>query len=115
MRQEEIRYELLKLIDQDTTLDQRGLAKAMGVSLEEESNLISLYPNPTNGSLTFVGLDETQNYIFQVYSTLGVLLEKNMELKANETIQLAYPKGYYILQVLNTNSKERFNYSVLIE
>lgn len=86
-----------------------------GVSLEEESNLISLYPNPTNGKLTFIGLDETQNYIFQVYSTLGVLLEKNMELKANETIQLAYPKGYYILQVLNTNSKERFNYSVLIE
>ena len=33
MQQDEIRYRLLKLIEEDPSLDQRGLAKAMGVSL----------------------------------------------------------------------------------
>ncbi|MCO6499416.1 MAG: SBBP repeat-containing protein [Vicingus serpentipes] len=91
-----------------------------GVSIEERdlNNDISVYPNPTNESLT-IKFDEvrTQQVLFTVYNTLGENIHQfHSEVSKNSSIKIdasSFKQGFYFLEMEFDNQKTVRRFSVV--
>lgn len=90
----------------------QGVQQAFEISstLDIETPSIELelvaYPNPTTNFLTLkVGKGDHASLSFQLYDSLGRLIESRKVAHSRETIQMAHlPSAMYFLKVRNSNN-----------
>ena len=72
----------------------------------EFSSSYRIYPNPTNGKL-FINIDkETKENIVRVYDLQGrLLLENKFDTNKISISLIGYPKGTYLIKILNENNQ----------
>ena len=72
------------------------------VGINEITNSISIYPNPSNGIITISSDNNLPNFV-TIYDIAGKLLLSE-KINSNNTINLSeYKSGAYIVEVLNNN------------
>lgn len=73
---------------------------------------ISVYPNPVVSFLK-IKLPDSQKYVFQLYSSSGELIQKNVCNQNQEIDFQNLSQGLYNLQILNTDTRQYNSYSIV--
>jgi PKD repeat protein len=69
-----------------------------GIDDNDETNLISIIPNPSNGKFE-ISISEQQNYSVKVFNTLGqIVFEKSLSAGKHIIDLVGKSKGIYLLQ-----------------
>ncbi|MBN8696886.1 MAG: T9SS type A sorting domain-containing protein [Bacteroidetes bacterium] len=84
---------------------------ATSVSLIENSNIMSVYPNPSNGQVNIqINLKQTENYNINIFNSVGELVvSKRIENSngGNFEFQLSgQSAGIYLIEVVTLNFRE---------
>ncbi|MGC3979415.1 MAG: T9SS type A sorting domain-containing protein [Paludibacteraceae bacterium] len=75
------------------------------VGIDNNSNVISVYPNPASDYIALKNLPEKSPQI-NIYSTTGVLIVSFQMNSSSETINVsALPKGVYLVKVNSLTAK----------
>jgi len=102
--------QLTSFTDCDTVMSsQQIMVTTTGIESPEGSNLLLIYPNPTNGHVNFKSAS-AQNIVLGIYNYQGKLI-KTLELSSRSTISVAdLNPGVYIATSLNSYkiNKKRF-------
>jgi len=77
-----------------------------------EIGVSALYPNPTNGSVTYTNDNRNGKAFLKIFNLSGQLVFKN-EVNSGQTFDLFLPAGLYFYQ-LNEKNTEIKNYKLLI-
>lgn len=95
------------LLDKNSAVLVSGLCAGGTTSVESnyfESDKISIYPNPNNGTFTITLLEPTNSVRVEVYTSLGALVYKNAIVNQQTAINLTnQTSGLYFIKVLNDN------------
>ena len=85
--------------------------KNLGICDETFSDLISLYPNPTNGKFTFdIGNSAGQRISLRIYNGRGEIILELIPKGSQPMVDLSgYPAGIYLVQVQKGERKYNAN------
>lgn len=86
-----------------------------GIGLTEHEKLISIFPNPSKGHVVVQGLKENSSFTIHVVSQLGNVIKKLNTSQYVLNIELPYPKGYYIIEIIENKTGTIFNYPIVLQ
>ena len=89
--------------------------KNLGICDETFSDLISLYPNPTNGKFTFdIGNSAGQRISIRIYNGRGEIILKLTPGSSQPIVDLSgYPAGIYLVQV--QKGERKYNAKLVLQ
>nr|WP_294858826.1 T9SS type A sorting domain-containing protein [uncultured Fluviicola sp.] len=92
-----------------------GCVDFLGSLDENESNFLSIYPNPGNGKLT-VENASNQPCILIIRNSLGILLDQEKLTSTNQSVDLcALAAGWYVLELVEMETGNRVGKQVFIK
>jgi hypothetical protein len=84
------------------------------ISNSESSAGFNLYPNPTQGMVQVISLEESSEYSWAVYDVSGKLLQAGKSYIGNSAIDLeGYERGHYLIQLIEINKNRISTFKVV--
>lgn len=92
-----------------------GCVDVFGSLDENETNFLSIYPNPGNGRLTIENSSKLRCKLV-IRNSLGVLLHQEKLISANQSVDLyALAAGWYVLELVEMETGNRLGKQVFIK